>query len=90
MDQRNALFTHERKLGGLCSELRIESPEGESSGVTVKSLSLWNVLSLLGDGAFEQEFFHWVAESANDVTWVSWVRQKWQAVPRGLVEDEVL
>jgi hypothetical protein len=80
MDHRKALFSHERKLGGLYSELQIEPREGESPALTVKSLSFRNALAPVLDGAFEEEFFHWVANSANDVTWVSWVSQQWQPV----------
>lgn len=80
MDHRKALFSHDRKLGGLCSELRIEPREEESPALTVKSFTFRNVLSPILDGAFEEEFFHWVANSANDVTWVSWVSQQWQPV----------
>ena len=80
MDQRKALFSHERKLGGLLSELRIEPRDGESPPLIVKSFSLRNVLSPALDDVFEEAFFHWVANSANDVTWVSWISQQWQPV----------
>lgn len=80
MDHRKALFSHERKLGGLGSELHIEPRDGRSAALTVRSFSLRNVLSPVFEGGFEEEFFHWVANSANDVTWVSWVSQQWQLV----------
>jgi hypothetical protein len=80
MDNRKSLFDHEKKLGGLRSELRIEARDGESPPLIAKSVSLRNVLSFALDGPFKDEFFHWVANSANDGTWVSWVSQQWQPV----------
>jgi hypothetical protein len=80
MDSRKALFSHERRLGGLLSRLRIEPRDRASTPLTVRSLSFRNVLIPLFNDAFEEEFLHWVANNANDVTWVSWVAQRWQTV----------
>ena len=73
MDNRRAIFSHERKLSGLMSELRVE-PRGEVGGFTLRKFS---VSRLLFD---DEDFLAWVANSANDVTWVSWVTQRWQAL----------
>lgn len=80
MNDREALFDHEKKLGGLLSELRIEARGGESPPLIAKRVSLRNVLSPALDAPFKDDFFHWVANSANDVTWVSWVSQQWKPV----------
>jgi hypothetical protein len=79
MDHREAIFYHERKLGGVLSELRIEPRDRELPTLLVKSFSIRNVISPFSD-SFEQEFFHWVANSANDATWVAWISQRWQTV----------
>jgi hypothetical protein len=77
MDQRKAVFSHERKLGGLSSQLRIEFRDGKSPALTLKSFSFGRVLF------DEEDFLLWVANSANDLTWVSWVSERWQAVDGG-------
>lgn len=74
MDQRKAVFSHERRLGGLSAELRIEPRDGTSAALILKSFSLGR---LLFD---EEDFLLWVANSANDFAWVSWVFERWQAV----------
>jgi hypothetical protein len=80
MDERKALYSYERRLGGLLTQLLIEPRDRESYPLTVKSFSFWNVLSpVLGD-AFEEEFLHWVAYNANNMTWISWVRSRWGMV----------
>jgi hypothetical protein len=83
MDERKAFFSHERRLGGLISQLRIEPRDEAGASLTARSFSLGNVLSPLLDGAFEEEFFHWVDKNANDMTWVSWVSQRWQPADEG-------
>ena len=80
MDHRESLFTHDRRFGGLRSELLIEARDGRSPALAVKDLPLRNVLSRVLSSGFEEEFFHWVADNANDTTWVSWISKQWQPV----------
>jgi hypothetical protein len=86
MDGRRALFAHERRLCGLLSELRIEPKDGSFPTIVVRDLSLSRVASPLLDPTFDQidaeeeDFLLWVANSANDVTWVAWISQRWQPV----------
>lgn len=73
MDQRRILFSHERKLGGLLSELRIEPRDGSSPELVVRDFSIARIVF------DDEDFLLWVANSANDTTWVSWISQRWQA-----------
>jgi len=74
MDQRKVFFSHERRLGGLLSELWIEPRDGSSPALVVRDFSIGRVL-------FDDEDFPlWVANSANDKTWVSWVLERWYPV----------
>jgi len=74
MDGRKARFSHELRLGGLLSELRIEPRDGESPALTLRTFLFWRALF------DEEDFLVWVANSANDVTWISWVSQRWQSI----------
>ena len=60
--------------------LVIEARDGRSPALAVKDLPLRNVLSRVLSSGFEEEFFHWVADNANDTTWVSWISEQWQPV----------
>jgi hypothetical protein len=80
MDQRKALYSDSGRLGGLLRELRIEPSGVDQPALIVRSLLLRNFFAPLIRDAFEDDFFHWVANSANDRTWVSWVSTQWQAV----------
>ena len=77
MDQRKVFFSHERRLGGILSELRIEPRDGSSPALVVRDISIGRALF------DEEDFLLWVANSANDITWVSWISQRWQAVDAG-------
>lgn len=74
------MFTHERRLGGLLSKLRIEPREGAGHALSVKDLSFGSALAALFDDGFGGEFLGWVAGSANDLAWISWVSQRWNPV----------
>jgi hypothetical protein len=74
MDQRKVIFSHERRLGGILSELRIEPRDGSSPELVVREFSIGRVLF------DDEDFLLWVANSANDKTWVSWISQRWQPV----------
>ena len=86
MDHREALFFHERRLGGLFSKLRIESRDGSTPALIVRSFSFARALMPLIDPTFDQidaeeeDFFLWVSNRANDPTWVSWVLERWYPV----------
>lgn len=77
VDNGETFFFHTRKLGGVCSELRVEPKHPTDAPIlVVKKLALFSFMG----GPFEKEFFAWVTESANDPMWVAWVTQCWQAV----------
>ena len=79
MDDSKTRFSHERKMGGLVSELRIEPRRDEAPPLMVMSLSISGVFF----EDLEGEFLSWVADSANNPTWISWVSQQWQPVDTG-------
>jgi len=86
MDNREALFLHERRLGGLVSLLRIEWRDGSRPALTLRSFSVARAVMPLIDFTFDQidaeeeDFFLWVTNQANDPTWVSWVMERWYPV----------
>ena len=74
MDQRKVFFSHERRLGGILSELRIEPRDGSSPALVVRDFSIGRVLF------DDEDFLLTIANCANDPIWISWVSQRWQAV----------
>lgn len=80
MDCREAFFFHSRKLGGAYSVLRIEPQDAGFPVLTVRRISFGGVLFTLMSSAFEQEFFSWIAENANDPGWRTALSQAWQPV----------
>jgi hypothetical protein len=86
MDNGETRFLHERRFGGLSSTLRIEPRDGSGPARILKSFSITGAVMPLIDLTFDQidaeeeDFFLWVANRANDRTWVSWVLERWYPV----------